>query len=142
MARPCDTCQHPDVAEIDRAIVEGVPTPELTAKYREISEDSLLRHKRDHIPEKLWRAQQVKELTEGDALMQRVLGRERRARDVYEAARAAGDLRAALMAINTENRATGLVVGMKDRYDYLPRLEALEQAIEDNKRRRNHGFHG
>ncbi len=149
MARPCETCQHPDVAAIDEAIVEGTPMSKLSALFR-ASEDSLQRHKQEHVPEKLWRSQRIKGLTEGDALMGRVLGRERRADELYEAAwgvyqeaRATSDPDTALRAIGECRRVLGelrqvaaLLFGRRDIRDLEGRLDALEEQNENDKRRR------
>lgn len=142
MPRRCSICQHPDLAAIDERLVEGAALSKTAAIYR-VSEDALGRHKEKHLPAKLVRAKQVRDGTEADALMARVLIYEQQARDVYDAARGVSDLNAALRAITTARNTTALLVNMREKYDLEKRLEALEQEIENDKRRkgRGHGFH-
>jgi hypothetical protein len=68
MPRACTVCTHEHHKAIDSALVAGVPTPELTAKYR-VSEDALLRHKAAHLPAKLMKSQEAKELANADDLL-------------------------------------------------------------------------
>ncbi len=140
MARPCDTCQHPQRDEIDAALVAGVPTPELTAKYREISEDSLLRHKQSHLPEKLVRAHQAQELSAATELLYRALRYERRAQRIMDTAEEQGDLGMALRAITTARNTLALLVKMRETYELERRLEALEDEIEKANRRKGRGY--
>lgn len=100
------------------------------------------RHRESHLPAKLVRAKQVRDRTEADALMARVLIYEQQARDVYDAARGVSDLNAALRAITTARNTTALLVNMREKYDLERRLEALEQQIREaelGKRGLRHG---
>ncbi len=152
MARPCETCQHPDVAAIDGAIVEGTPMSKISALFR-VSEDSLQRHKQEHVPEKLWRSQRVKDLTQGDALMERVLRREQRGNELYDAAwsmyqeaRVASDPNTALRAIAEARKVLGesrqtaaLLFGRRDVRDLEEKLDALLEQIERKDQRKGYG---
>lgn len=136
MAGRCTVCRHPDLAEIDEALVEGTSAYDVAAHYGSLSRPAVQRHKEKHLPAKLVRAKQVRDRTEADALMARVLIYEQQARDVYDAARGVSDLNAALRAITTARNTTALLVNMRERYDLERRLEALEQEIEQDKRRK------
>jgi hypothetical protein len=52
MARKCSVCQHPDIADIDSVLVEGgVSYRGISQKYL-LSEDSLQRHRKNHLPKR------------------------------------------------------------------------------------------
>ncbi len=141
MAGRCTVCRHPRLAEIDAALVEGESPYDVVAHFGSLSRPAVQRHKERHLPAKLVRAKQVRDRTEADALMARVLIYEQQARDVYEAARDISDLNAALRAITTARNTTALLVNMREKYETERRLEALEERIrkaEQGKR----GMHG
>jgi hypothetical protein len=78
--------------------VGGVAFPALVAEYRAF-EDSLSRHKADHLPTKLVMAQAVEEVAQADTLLEQVRDPQQRALDLLDKAEEAGELRTALGAI-------------------------------------------
>jgi hypothetical protein len=138
---PCSVCAHPDVAEVDKAIVGGESLPKISARYREIGEDSLQRHKDNgHIAAKVQRAHEVKERTEADALLLHALLCRQRADDAYREALDpdgldAARLNVALKALGMSAKQDALLMGM----GWLPRLEAVEEHLENNERRKGRG---
>jgi hypothetical protein len=60
MPRRCSICHHERLEEINRALVEGAALSEMAAKYR-VSDDALSRHKANHLPDALVKAQEAKE---------------------------------------------------------------------------------
>jgi len=62
--RACQTCQHADVAAIDRELVAGKSLRDLSALFR-VSEDSLARHRDAHISPVVVRAQEAEDITRG-----------------------------------------------------------------------------
>ncbi len=56
MPRTCQTCNHADVAAIDRALAAGQSLRDLSALFR-VSEDSLARHRDSHLPQAVVKAQ-------------------------------------------------------------------------------------
>ncbi len=64
MSRACQTCQHAEVAAIDRALVSGQSLRDLSALFR-VSEDSLARHRDADIPQAVAKAQEVEDITRG-----------------------------------------------------------------------------
>ena len=56
MPRRCSICSHEQLMEIDQALVGGAALSEMAAKYR-VSEDALSRHKANHLPDALVKAQ-------------------------------------------------------------------------------------
>ncbi len=64
MPRTCQTCQHAEVAAIDRALAAGQSLRDLSALFR-VSEDSLARHRDAHIAKTVQKAQEATEIDHG-----------------------------------------------------------------------------
>jgi hypothetical protein len=92
-------CTHPDKEAIDEALVGGTALSALAAKYRDISEDALGRHKANHLPAKLVMAEQAAEVVEANNLLAQVGDLQRRVLAILDKAEEAGELRTALSAI-------------------------------------------
>jgi hypothetical protein len=96
--RRCAICTHPDREAIDKALVGDAALSELAAIYR-VSDDSLGRHKANHLPAKLVMAEAAAEVARADSLLGQVRDLQRRALDILDKAEEAGELRTALSAI-------------------------------------------
>jgi hypothetical protein len=97
--RKCTVCTHPDRGAIDEALVGATALSALSAKYRDISEDALGRHKANHLPAKLVMAAAAEEAAQADNLLDQVRDLQGRAYGILDKAESAGDLRTALGAI-------------------------------------------
>lgn len=71
MPNKCQVCEHPQRKAIDKAIVEGVRMREITERF-EVSRGSLYRHKNKHLPQRLAKAQEAKEIAKADNLLEHV----------------------------------------------------------------------
>ena len=71
MPRRCSICHHECLEEINRALVEGAALSEIAAKHR-VSDDALSRHKTNHLPHALVKAQGAKETLRADDPLSRV----------------------------------------------------------------------
>lgn len=129
MSRRCTVCQHPDLGEIDAALVEGESSYAVAARYSSVSRAAVERHKGSHLPAKLVRAKEVRDLTDADALMHRALRYEQRARIILDRAEEGGDLGMALRAITTARNTLALLVRMRETWELEQRLEQLEDQI-------------
>jgi hypothetical protein len=98
MPRSCNVCSHPDREAIDEALVGGTALSELAAIYR-VSDDSLGRHKANHLPAKLVMAHAAEEVAQADTLLGQVRDLQERALAILDKAEEAGELRTALGAI-------------------------------------------
>ena len=98
MPRRCSICDHEYLEEIDRALVEGAALSEIAAKYR-VSKDALSRHKTNHLPDVLLKAQGAKEAVRADDLLSQVRELQARTLAILEAAHDSGEHRTALAAI-------------------------------------------
>jgi hypothetical protein len=100
MPRRCSVCTHPDRENIDEALVGATAISAISAKYRDISEDALGRHKANHLPAKLLVARAAAEVAHADTLLGQVSNIQERALAILAKAENAGDLRTALAAIS------------------------------------------
>jgi len=98
MPRACSTCQSEHLEAINRELAANTAIPALAALYR-VSSDSLLRHKQNHLPKAVARAEAAKEATRGDDLLAQVRDLQARALTILDTAEGAGDLKVALAAI-------------------------------------------
>lgn len=154
MAGRCSVCNHPQRHEIDVSLVEGATNRHVMARFG-VGRMAVQRHRQEHVPDSLWRSRRVKELTQGDELMGRVLRREQRGNDLYDAAwawhqraLAANDPDVSLRAIAEARRVLGelrqtaaLLFGRRDIRDLEERLDALEKRNRNNERRKGYA-HG
>jgi hypothetical protein len=98
MPRRCSICSHERLEEIDQALVGGVALSGTAAKYR-VSEDALSRHKANHLPDVLKKAQEAKEAVRADDLLSQVRELQSRTLAILEEAHDTGEHRTALAAI-------------------------------------------
>lgn len=98
MPRSCTVCEHPERAEIDRALVGGASNRSLASLY-DLSEAAMRRHKANHLPAKLVMAHEAQEVAEADDLLADVRSLQARTLSILEAAEASRQLSTALRAI-------------------------------------------
>ncbi|MBS3948396.1 MAG: hypothetical protein KGZ57_08870 [Dethiobacter sp.] len=97
MAKKCGICDHPQVEEINAALVEGVILRKITENFS-VKMTALHRHKQ-HIPAGLVKAQEAREVAKADTLLQQVANLRDKALSILAKAEQAGDLRTALVGI-------------------------------------------
>lgn len=98
MARKCVVCEHEKINEINEALLAG-ETYRNIAKRFSVSISSLSRHKNQHIPKAMTKAQEAQEVAQADNLLEQVQSLQSRALSILAKAEAAGDLRTALQGI-------------------------------------------
>jgi len=124
MPRACQTCQHADVAAIDRELAANAAIPALAALYR-VSSDSLLRHKQNHLPQAVARAEAAKEVTRGDDLLDQVNKLKGKAVSLLLKAEAAGDYRTALAGIREARSCLELLLEVEGEINRQPVVNIL-----------------
>jgi len=67
--RKCSVCSHPAVNEINEMLVNNVSFNEITTIYNDLTEMSLMRHKKNHLPKVLSKAKEAQEIVQGDIVM-------------------------------------------------------------------------
>jgi len=124
MPRACQTCQHADVAAIDRELATNTAIPALAALYR-VSTDSLLRHKQNHLPQAVARAEAAKEATRGDDLLDQVNKLKGKAVSLLLKAEAAGDYRTALAGIREARACLELLLEVEGELNRAPQVNII-----------------
>ncbi len=98
MPRRCSICGHEKIEEINRLLLEGVPLRNIAKQYS-VSAASLHRHKGGHLPAKLVKAQEAREIAKADSLLAQVTELRDKALSILDKAEQAGDLRTALQGV-------------------------------------------
>jgi len=99
MPRKCTICEHEKVEEINKALIGGVSLSEIVSIYSGITKASLFRHKKNHLPAELVKAQEAREVTNADNLLAQVTELRDKALSILAKAEQTGDLRTALQGI-------------------------------------------
>ncbi len=122
--RRCSICSHECLEEINRALVEGTEFPALVAKYR-VSKDALSRHKANHLPATLAKAQEAEEASRAGDLLLQVRALQSKTLSILLAAEGAGDLRTALGAIREARSNVELLARLQGELDERPVVNLL-----------------
>lgn len=94
----CSVCNHDDREAIDKAILDGVTFRDIGQEY-DLSPAAISRHKKDHLPAVLVKAQEASEVAHADTLLDQVRSLQAKALGILAEAEKAQDYRTALMAI-------------------------------------------
>ena len=108
MPRTCSVCRHLERAAIDTGLLEGTHSLRTLADRWGPSPSALRRHKEAHIPAALARVREAQELARADNLVGHVRSLYRETQHILERAKAAGDLRSALLAVDKAGRILAL----------------------------------
>jgi len=122
MARPCSVCQHPDRQAVDVAIVAGESAARITAKFREISDDAVLRHGASHLPARLAQAREAAEAAQADDLLKEVRALRAKAYSLLLQAERQGDIRTALAGIREARGCLELLAKLLGELDDRPQV--------------------
>jgi len=124
MPRACNVCQSPDVEGIDRELAANTAIPALAAKYR-VSQDSLLRHKQNHLPATVARAAAAQEVSRSDDLLAQVSQLKGKAISLLLKAEAAGDYRTALAGIREARACMELLLEVEGEISRNPQVNVV-----------------
>jgi hypothetical protein len=122
--RSCTICTHDARAEIERALVAGETFRHIAARF-DTSTGALQRHKADHLPVTLVKAQEAEEVAQADDLLSQVRGLQARALTILGKAEAAGELRTALSAIREARGNLELLAKLLGELDERPQVNVL-----------------
>lgn len=99
MTRTCTVCSHKDVDEINKLLISGESYRSI-AKQFEASESAVYRHKESHIPNKLLKADDIKETVTADNLFKSLQDEAVVVRELRDQARSEGNVELALKAVD------------------------------------------
>ncbi len=114
MARRCTVCDHLRREEIDRQLICGEPYRNIAERFS-LSLGSIARHKESHIPAALVEAQEAGEVAQADDLLSQVKALQSEAQSILGEARAAGNLKTALMGIGKAKECLELLFKVEGR---------------------------
>jgi hypothetical protein len=98
MARLCTICVHPERALINGAILAEESYRSITERFG-VSAGAIARHKADHLPAHLAKAQEAAEVVQADGLLARLLSLNGETMEILKEARDDKDNELALKAI-------------------------------------------
>jgi hypothetical protein len=98
MPRTCSICIHPQRPAIDRALIAGEAFRNIAERFG-TSATALTRHKKDHVPARVAKAQEAKQVANADDLLTQLKALRNKAISLLNQAEAAGDFRTALAGI-------------------------------------------
>ncbi len=98
MPRVCSICTHSQRSEIERALVSGEAYRHIASRF-DTSTAALQRHKADHLPGHVAKAQEAAQVADADDLLQQLKALRNRAIRILQKAETAGDYRTALAGI-------------------------------------------
>jgi hypothetical protein len=96
--RKCNICSHEKLKEINQALIDGQSLRNIAKQYQ-VSYSAVNRHKKEHLPAALVKAQEAQAVTQADSLLDQVEALRAKAVNLLEQAENAGDLKTALQGI-------------------------------------------
>ena len=113
MPRICNVCSHPNREAIDAALVNQVPTSEISGLHG-VSGDSIRRHGRNHLPGRLVKAGEIRAVAVADDLLSQALRLQEEALGVLELAKADGNPGGVLQAIDRLQKGLVLMGSLRE----------------------------
>ena len=95
----CTICSHKNRDEIEKAILDG-QSQRLIASQFNVNYKAVQRHIKNHLPPKLAKSKEAKEVTQADSLMSDLYHLRHESLVILDEAKGCGDLRSALASID------------------------------------------
>lgn len=124
MPRTCTICAHEAKVKIDRALVASEPLRTI-ADHWSVSKTSLMRHKAEHVPATLAKAQEAQEMARADDLLAGVRDLQARTLAILEAAEEVSQHRTALAAIREARSNLELLAKLLGELDDRPEVNLV-----------------
>jgi len=121
MPRTCTICQHDQRQNIDKALVGGEPFRNIAERFG-TSATALTRHKAEHLPAKLAKAHEAKEVAHASTLLDEVRALRGKAVSILLSAEKAGDLRTALLAVREARSCIELLAELEGELNRRPEV--------------------
>ncbi len=124
MPRVCTICTHAEKPAINAALIANEPY-RLIAERFGTSSAALTRHKAEHLPASLAKAEHAKETALADDLLGQVKALRNKAISILGKAEAAGDLRTALLGIREARACVELLLEVEGELNRQPVVNVL-----------------
>ncbi len=131
MSRVCTICTLPadERQAIDTALIGGEPARSVASRYvtngRPLGRMAVQRHKDEHLPQTLAKAEAAKEINRGEELLAQVQQLRNKAVSILLAAERAGDLRTALAGIREARACLELLLEAERTIDRRPQINVV-----------------
>jgi hypothetical protein len=112
MPKKCTVCTHPEREAIDVALLEAVTYREIQTRFGGLNKSSLCRHKK-HVRAVLVKAEEAKDLTRADSLLEEIGRLRQKAMRIATKAEEMGDLRTALAGVRELTRIVELMAKLR-----------------------------
>lgn len=122
MSQRCTVCTHPECSTIDRLLIRQARANRRIASHYGLVETSVRRHRDNHLPAELAKAEAASALARADQLLDELRDLHERTRLMLEDAEAAGDLKTALTAVREASRCIELLAKLLDAFPEKPEL--------------------
>jgi hypothetical protein len=125
MSQTCTICTHPDRKAIESALVAGVGVRVIASRFVPLTRSSIQRHKEDHLPSRLAKAQDARESANADELLRQVKGLQGKAASLLLQAEKAGDLKTALAGVRESRGCIELLAKLMGELDERPQFNVI-----------------
>ena len=125
MPRICSVCTHKDRAGIDSALLASKPYRTVARRYG-ASDSAVFRHKAEHLPSSLLKAQKVEEVARADTLLGQVRDYQDRVDTITTKAENAGDYRTALGGLREARGYLELLAKLVGDLDESPTINIVQ----------------
>jgi len=122
MSRTCTICTHSDRKAIESALVAGEPSRVIASRYGTIGRMALQRHKEEHLPKRLAKAQDARESANADELLRHVKGLQSKATSLLLQAERTGDIKTALAGVRESRGCIELLAKLMGELDERPQF--------------------
>lgn len=121
MPRSCTVCAHPELEAINKALVGDASNRSVASLY-DVSEAAVRRHRTNHLPATLVKAQDAQEVAEADDLLAQVQDLQARTLSILEEAETTKAHRTALSAIREARSNLELLAKLLGELDDRPQV--------------------
>jgi hypothetical protein len=121
VARRCEVCVHPEKDEIDRQLLLGGSIAEISRKFL-VSQDSLDRHKKNHLADTLRPSYSTQEIAKADNILEEMEDLHARTKRTLDQAEGKNDLNLALKAIREVRENIKLLGELAGRLQSQPQI--------------------
>jgi hypothetical protein len=125
MGRTCTICVHEDRAAIDEALATRSGSLRTVADQFRVSKTALIRHKAEHLPAKLVKAQEAKEVASASDLLAQMEDLQRRTLEILQAPESQ---RVAVAAIGQARANVELLAELTGKLAHQPTVNVLISA--------------